>query len=610
MQNHMSSQTSQTKLVLEQINTYITNQQLNLAKQELETLLQKEPQNCLALIFMAHIHRKMSDLEEALNWCNKALSINPKFYTGLVEKARILAEQDKHVLACHIYIEIYQLYPNISEYFIEWCRSLAAIGDFNTLHQIAEVAINFNPKDADLYFYLGLILQYKEKHQDSIRYYEKALKLAPNMPMLLNNLGAAYKECGNYTKAKEMLELELQKDPNNHLAWTNYGSVLQKLDRLQESYNAHLKSITLVSDYAISYNNLALTLREMQDFTGAEQALESSIKMDSNYMSAKWNLAMIELVKGNYEKGWPLHEYRWQGSNELRSNPHGLPQPEWDGTQNLNGKKIFLWGEQGFGDALQFCRYVPYLANYVSKQGGELIYCCFTALHELCISSFQNLIRHPIMHDKQRPLPDFDYHVPLLKLPLIFNTTEDTIPNTVPYIRPSLNSRKKFNDIFENNKDFKVGLIWTGSKVHQRNPYRSVGIENYIRFKNIENTSFYGLQFDAKDSINLANSKGFNIQDLTDNIANFDESAALLQKLDLVITTCTSTAHLAGALGIPTWVLLDVNPHWVWFLDRTDSPWYPKTKLYRQKEYKNWEPVLQTVHKDLKALVNAKLAMV
>jgi hypothetical protein len=176
----------------------------------------------------------------------------------------------------------------------------------------------------------------------------------------------------------------------------------------------------------------------------------------------------------------------------------------------------------------------------------------------------------------------------------------------VPYIRPSIKAREKFANIFDNNHNFKVGLIWTGNKFHQRNPYRSVGIENYIRFKDIKNTSFYGLQFDAGDSINLANTQGLDIKDLTQHIDNFDESAAIIQKLDLVITICTSTAHLAGALGIPTWVLLDVNPHWVWFLDRTDSPWYPKTKVYRQTRYKDWEAILQKVHKDLKALVNAR----
>jgi hypothetical protein len=343
----------------------------------------------------------------------------------------------------------------------------------------------------------------------------------------------------------------------------------------------------------------------MEDLKGAEQALEASIKFDPSYESAKWNLAMVKLVQGNYEEGWKLHEYRWNGSSELRGKPHGLAQPEWDGQASLKGKRIFLWGEQGFGDALQFCRYVPLFAEKVKQQGGEIVYCCFTALQELFTSSFQHLFEHKIIDDKTRPLPDFDYHIPLLKLPLIFNTRIEDIPNQTPYIRPSRPAFAKYREIFNGNKNLKVGLIWTGNPTHQRNPYRSVGLDNYVRFKDIEGISFYSLQFNAEQDIESAKNKGFNVQDLTGDIKNFDESAAIISQLDLVITTCTSTAHLAGALGVKTWVLLDTNPHWVWLINRSDSPWYPKTKLYRQTEYRNWEPIMQKLHDDLATWANA-----
>ncbi len=592
--------------ILDKINNYIMNGQINLAKSEAEILLSEEPNNCLAITFLAHIYRKMGESEQAINLCNQVLAINAKFYSALVEKARILAEQNNNLLACHIYIQIYENYPQIQEYLLEWCKSLAAIEDYATLQKVAELGIKNEAQDADFYFYLGLSLQLNNKHAESIKHYEKANSLNTKMSMILNNLGAAYKEIGNLPKAKEILELEINNDAQNYLAWTNYGSVLQKLDELDKAHECFIKAININPNYSIAYNNLGLLLREKQDIKGSEQALEASIKMDHNYISAKWNLAMTKLVQGNYKDGLELHEYRWNGSAELRSTNHGLQKPEWDGKIDLKDKKLFLWGEQGFGDALQFCRFIPLLAEYVKKQGGELLYCCFTNLHELFISSFQGLVKSPIIHDKQRPLPEFDYHVPLLKLPLIFNTDLSNIPNKVPYIKASMQAKKKFSDVFVKDNELKVGLIWTGSNNHQRNPYRSVGIENYLRFKDIDGAKFYGLQFDAQKSINLANSSGFKIDDLTPHIHNFDESAAIIEQLDLVITTCTSTAHLSGALGIPTWVLLDVNPHWVWLLDRTDSPWYPSVKLYRQKEYKNWDVALEKVHKDLVALCLAK----
>ncbi len=587
------------------INNYINNNNLEPAVEQINKWLAQEPNNPMPYTFLAHIYSKYNDLDKALSACAQALNIKPDFYSAMVEKARILVLQNKHILACHVYIQIYQHYPLVTEYLYEWCRSLLEIQDYNTLLQIANLSLQTQPNNADLYFYAALALQYQNKFEEAIPLYERAYELEPNMPMLLNNLGASYKETNQLNKAKELFEKEITENSKNPMAWTNYGSVLQKMDMLNQAYKAHINSIKLSPQYSISYNNLGLLLKEMADIKGAEQALEAAVKFDPNYESAKWNLAMVKLVQGNYEEGWKLHEHRWNGSSELKSRHHGLIKPEWAGTQNIKGKKIFLWGEQGFGDALQFCRYIPLFAEKINQLGGEVIYCCFTALQDLFISSFSDLFNCPIIDDKQRPLPEFDYHVPLLKLPMLFNTTIETIPDTSAYIQPSKQAILKYRDIFKNDNKLKVGLIWTGNPTHQRNPYRSVGLNNYVRFKDIQGISFYSLQFNSDKEIKEANQQGLQLTDLTKNIDNFDESAAIIKQLDLVITTCTSTAHLAGALGIKTWVLLDVNPHWVWLMDRTDSPWYPKTKLYRQTEYKNWEPVLEKIRIDLTAWANA-----
>jgi tetratricopeptide (TPR) repeat protein len=588
------------------VNFHIVNNDFAAAEQHLILWDSQEPNNPFVYTFCAHICRKMNNIDKALEYCNKSLSLDVNNYSAQVEKARILAQQGNHILACHLYIKIYESYPTIGEYLTEWCESLSNIQDYRTLAQVAMLAIAVDPDNSDLYFHAGLGMQYEGRHKDAITFYEKCYALAPNTPMILNNLGAAHKENGNVEKAKQLMELELKNNPQNHCAWTNYGSILQKMHMLEESKHAHLNAIKLQPQYALSYNNLALTLREMQDFKAAEQALESSCKLDPNYTSAKWNLAMSKLLAGNYKEGWPLHEYRWTGSGELRDHPHGIAQPEWDGKTSLKGKRLFLWGEQGFGDALQFCRYIPLLAKKVNEMGGKISYCCFTLLQDLFKSSFGHVVDGDIIDDKTRPLPDFDFHLPLLKLPLIFDTTVDSIPQTTPYIKPSTKATLKAQKLLEQDKKLKVGLIWTGSHVHQRNPYRSVWIENYLRFVDIKNTSFYGLQFNADQDIAKAKEHGLDIIDITKHINNFDESAAIINELDLVITTCTSTAHLAGALGVPTWIMLDVNPHWVWLTERTDSPWYPKSKLYRQTEYRNWETPMNKVHADLKAWSNAQ----
>jgi tetratricopeptide (TPR) repeat protein len=589
------------------VNNYINSNNLDKAVEYAQTWQAKQENNPMPCTFLAHIYAKVGQLDVALKFCNQALNLDKFFYSAMIEKARILSKYNKPILACHIYLETYQSHPKIIEYFKDWATNLLNIQDYSTLQQITEIAIQTQQfiNDADMYFYHGLSLQYQNNYALAIPSYEKAYHLNPDMPMLLNNLAASYKENGCLNKAKELLELAIKQSPENNFAWCNYGSVLHKMDLLEDAHQVYNQSIKLDPQYPITYNNLGLLLREKQDIKGAEQALEAAVKLDPNYDSAKWNLAMIKLVQGNYAEGWPLHEYRWNGSGELRGKPHGLPQPEWDGTQNISGKRMLVWGEQGFGDALQFCRYLPLFQEKIKKMGGELIYCCFSALQDLFDNSFAHLFNDSIINDKQRPLPDFDYHVPLLKLPLLFNTTLESIPNNVPYVQPSGAAVQKYKHFLGQDSDLKVGLIWTGSPIHQRNPFRSVGLNNYVRFKDIEGASFYGLQFNAQNDIEEAHKQGFMIQDLTNNIENFDESAAIIKQLDLVITTCTSTAHLAGALGVNTWLLLDVNPHWVWLLDRSDSPWYPKTKLYRQTEYKNWESVMQRVYADLSTWTQA-----
>lgn len=591
---------SQSQQFFDHINVLIHRQEFDQAIQAIQMHLTQNPANMLAFTFLAHIFRKQQKFNDALQQCNQALSIDANFYSAMVEKARILKDKGDAILACHSYLQVYQRHPQHNEFFSEWSDELLKIRDFNTLHELSKLRIEQQPNDIDAYFYAGLALQYLFKHEDAIAFYEAAIKLDKPLPaMLNNNLAAAYKETNQLDKAKALLEQDLQNTPDNYMALVNYASVLQKQNDLQQALNVVLKAIAIEPNYAISHNNLALTLREMQDFTGAQKSLEYAIKVDPEYDSAKWNLAMSYLQQGNYEAGWQMHEYRWQGSGELRGKPHGIQKPEYDGTQDIFGKAVFIWGEQGFGDAIQFARYLPIIVKTLKAKGAKVHYCCFTPLQDLFISSFAHLFDSVIIDDKHRPLPEFDFHLPLLKLPYLCNTRLETIPNQVPYLKPTSKQSAYWQERLAEDKNLKVGLVWTGSLGHQRNPFRAVWIENYFRFANVANTSFYSFQFNAQQDIAKAKSHKLNITDLTAEMQNFDASGAALQEMDLLITVCTSTAHLAGALGIPTWLLLDVNPHWVWLLKREDSPWYPNTKLYRQKNYLEWEPVLQTMHEDL-----------
>jgi hypothetical protein len=315
---------------------------------------------------------------------------------------------------------------------------------------------------------------------------------------------------------------------------------------------------------------------------------------------------MIHLLRGNYADGWREHEARWDGSKELAGKRPVLQGPAWRG-ESLAGKTLLLWGEQGMGDLLQFCRYVPLLAERVHREGGRLAWNSFPQMGALLGRSLAQHADEFTLGGGVEQLPKFDYEVSLLSLPLLFDTREETIPSTVPYLQADPLAVDAWRQRLAGEKRLKVGLVWTGSHGHQRNPYRRVGLERYVdAFRELDNVAFYSLQPGAAAEVAAARTAGLDIADHTAEFKTFDDTAAYLGALDLVITVCTSVAHLSGAIGQRTWVLLDVNPHWVWLLDRTDSPWYSSASLYRQPQFAQWEPVFDKLTGDLAALADSR----
>ncbi|EGD06476.1 TPR repeat-containing protein, partial [Burkholderia sp. TJI49] len=283
-----------------------------------------------------------------------------------------------------------------------------------------------------------------------------------------------------------------------------------------------------------------------------------------------------------------------------------LPGPRWQG-EPLKDKTLLLWGEQGLGDVLQFCRFVAPLAERVHREGGRLAWNTFPQVGTLLQRSLGAHADAFSAGGDIDTLPAFDYEVPLIGLPLMLGMEQDTLASSVPYLRAEARAIDAWRARLAGARRLKVGLVWTGSAGHQRNPFRRVGLDRYAdAFRAIDGVAFYSLQPGADADVAAARAAGFAIEDCTAQWRSFDDTAAFIGALDLVITVCTSVAHLAGALGARTWVLLDVNPHWPWLLERSDSPWYPTATLYRQPTFGAWEPVMQAVVRDLRGLVAAR----
>ncbi|KVD40116.1 hypothetical protein WI84_08510 [Burkholderia ubonensis] len=467
---------------------------------------------------------------------------------------------------------------------------------------LADLGARLHP-NAAARFNLGYALQMAGRHADAVAPYRAALATEPDLPSLRNNLAIALRLSGG-DRAEEaaLLEEAVTFDPHDVQAWINLVTARLAAQDLTGALACAERLVVLAPDNALAMNNVALAMKEAQRWDDAERHAARACELAPGDASYRFNLAIVHLVRGDYAAGWREHEARWDGSGELRGRLPALPGPRWRG-EPLAGKTLLVWGEQGMGDVLQFCRFIAPLAERVHREGGRLAWNTFPQMGALMQRSLGAHADAFGAGGGVDALPPFDYEVPLISLPLMLGTGDATLASSVPYLRADPRARDAWRARLAGETRPKVGLVWTGSAGHQRNPFRRVGIERYVdAFRGIDGVAFHSLQPGAEADVAAARAAGLPIADHTAELKSFDDTAAFIGALDLVITVCTSVAHLAGALGAPTWVLLDVNPHWPWLLERRDSPWYPSATLYRQPAFGQWGPVMEEVATDLRRL--------
>ncbi len=298
---------------------------------------------------------------------------------------------------------------------------------------------------------------------------------------------------------------------------------------------------------------------------------------------AHWNVSLIHLLKGDLETGWAEHE--WRKKTTIESRPREFPQPEWNG-QKLNGQTILIHAEQGFGDTIQFVRYIPLVASH----GGRVLFQCPVEL--------SSLMRHSLKTADivtAADLPDFSVHCPLLSLPAIFKTRLDSIPAETPYLKSPPESSARWRELLNQTGAAKrVGLVWAGNPRRKLDRQRSLRLDQLAPLASAPGIQFHGLQKGEAAEQAANPPTNMKLIDQTAKLTDFAETAGLIDNLDLVITVDTAVAHLAGAMGKPIWVLLGYVPAWRWLLNRNDSPWYPTMRLFRQAALDDWtDPIAQ-----------------
>ncbi len=357
------------------------------------------------------------------------------------------------------------------------------------------------------------------------------------------------------------------------------------LDGAEASYRRFLDNWP---DDPDAWNNLGLILRTQCRIEASIVALRKAMQHRSDFHGAGYHLGMMLLLDGRYEEGWRLYEHR-DALVKFRANNPDLVKKSWDGT-HLNGRTLLLLAEQGFGDMIQFARFIPEVAERV----GSVILDCHPELQALFQASFPMLQQ---VVPRGAHTPRFDVQVHLMSLGQIFGVNEKKVISTaIPYLAPASESIDLWADRIAGNDELQVGIVWQGRSTYFEDHLRSMSFAALMPIFKVPRIRFHIIQPDEQARRRIASlPKGVAMTDSAAAIRDFADKAAVVNLLDLVITVDTSVAHLAGALGKPVWIMLPFNPEWRWLLHRFDSPWYPTARLFRQRTRGDWGPVIDDI---------------
>jgi tetratricopeptide (TPR) repeat protein len=442
----------------------------------------------------------------------------------------------------------------------------------------------------------GNVLQALRRYGEALASYERALALQPTYAVAYYNRGNTLQDLERYDEALASYEQALALQPDLAQAFSNRGNVLQKLKRFAEAVASYNRAIDLQPDYAEALSNRGAALQELKRYDEALASYSRAIAVSPDYADAHFNAAISSLLLGDFERGWEKAEWRWK-TGQLANSRRSFKQPLWLGQSEIADKVIFLYAEQGFGDTIQFCRYVP----LVAERGARVV----LEVQEPLRGLMSSLAGTTQVFSAGAALPDFDVQCPLLSLPLAFGTRLETIPSAAPYLHAPASAVIDWDARLGPKRGLRIGLVWSGRPTHINDRNRSIRLSALLPLLDIDAT-FVSLQKDVRpDERSMLNDRS-DLLHFGDALTDFSATAALIANLDLVISVDTSVAHLAGALAKPVWILLPFTPDWRWLLDRLDSPWYPTARLFRQDGTRTWDGVIARVHQALGDFIQSR----
>jgi tetratricopeptide (TPR) repeat protein len=534
---------------------------------------------------LGNVHLELGELEEARACYERALELQPGFVEAETNLGNVDLKQGRPAEAAEHYARAVARDPNRAEAHNNLGNALRGLGKVEEAKGCYERALAIRPDYAHAHNNLGVALQSLGRMQEAAAAHARAVELNPRDAGGWNNLGVVWGELGQLTTAAGCHERALALDPKYAEAHNNLGVVYRNLGRLEEAAACHERALALKPEYAEAENNLGNVRRNQGRLAEARACYERALALKADLVDAAWNSSLVDLLEGNFERGWRQYEVRRQ---RKRNAPRVFDAPLWRG-EALEGARILLHAEQGLGDTLQYLRYVP----LVKARGGRVLLDVQGQLKRLALEA----PGVEAVTATGEALGDFAWQCPLMSLPLAFATVMDTIPAQVPYLKVPEEAGRAAAGRAWGAGGLRVGVVWSGNPKYSDDRARSVPLTMMAPLFALQGVQWFSLQMGA--AAEQLGGAQTGVTDLRPAIGDMADTAALLERLDLVITVDTAVAHLAGALGRPVWVLLPFAPDWRWLLEREDSPWYPTMRLFRQPLPGDWAAVLERVRAEL-----------
>jgi tetratricopeptide (TPR) repeat protein len=633
---------------------HFRNNRSHLAKPILEEILSETPENSKANELLAYIYGNEGNLDGAQHFlelaCKKVeCSAEALYYLGSTQlkkglfemaskslirsigKAGVFFEalhdlgttyarlgKTQDALSCYhnclnLKKDSFELYSNIAKCLDDLARRDEALSHFDraiqlkpdyaeawndkgtTLHNLKrhdealshfDRAIQLKPDYAEAWSNKGLTLHDLKRYDEALSHFDQAIELKPEYAEAWSNKGNALHYLKRYDEARSHYDRAIELKPEYAEAWSNKGNTLHNLKRYDEARSHYDRAIELKPEYAEAWSNKGVTLHDQRRFDEALSHYDRAIQLDPSYYASYMNKSLTCLLLGDFSNGWNLYDYRWKIKDAGKYLYHEFN--ELNSLENLINKNVLVWAEQGFGDTIQFARFIPKLIELGANVTFEVQ------------KSLENVLQKQLkcrVTSRSNKHEKYDYSIPLLSLPKLFQTNLETIPEPLPYSGSSEHSSRWKNKLKTNGEKINIGLAVSGNPDHKNDHLRSAPLRCVQPLLEIANIFLIQKKVAHEDQEFLA--KNDEIIFLGDAIDDFEDTAALIMNMDLILSVDTSLIHLAGTLRKKAFLMLKWVPEWRWLLDRDDSPWYPSVKIFRQQSFGDWNSVIDRISIEL-----------